>query len=56
MAVSPRYLRISTCTMSLLLASLVRKLRGHYNYYGVIGNLAGLYVEHGHIMKLPQKW
>src|SRR4030065_223295 len=28
---------------SLLLASLTAKLRGHYNYFGVIGNLAGLY-------------
>jgi len=41
---------------SLLLASLTRKLRGHYNYFGVIGNLAGLYAVKQHVMKLLYKW
>jgi group II intron reverse transcriptase/maturase len=41
---------------SLLLASLVRKLRGHYNYFGVIGNLAALYAVKNHVMKLLHKW
>ncbi len=41
---------------SLLLASLGRKLRGHYNYFGVIGNLAGLYAVKQHVVKLLYKW
>ena len=41
---------------SLLLASLTRKLRGHYNYFGVIGNLAGLHAVKQHVMELLYKW
>jgi len=41
---------------SLLLVSLVRKLRGHYNYFGVIGNLAGLHAVSKHVMELLYKW
>jgi len=41
---------------SLLLASLTRKLRGHYNYFGVVGNLAGLYAVLRHVMELLHKW
>lgn len=41
---------------SLLLNSLIRKLRGHYNYFGVVGNLAGLYAVKDHVMKLLYKW
>jgi len=41
---------------SLLLVSLVRKLRGHYNYFGVIGNLAGLHAVSQHVMELLYKW
>lgn len=41
---------------SLLLATLVRKLRGHYNYFGVIGNLAGLYAVKRYVTKLLYKW
>ena len=41
---------------SLLLASLVVKLRGHYNYFGVIGNLAGLYAIKQYTMELLYKW
>jgi RNA-directed DNA polymerase len=41
---------------SLLLESLVSKLRGHYNYFGVIGNLAGLYAVNQHVMELLYKW
>lgn len=41
---------------SALLASLVVKLRGHYNYFGVIGNLAGLYAVKQHVMELLHKW
>ncbi len=41
---------------ALLLTSLVRKLRGHYNYFGVVGNLAGLYAVQQHVMELLHKW
>jgi group II intron reverse transcriptase/maturase len=41
---------------ALLLASLTRKLRGHYNYFGVIGNLADLYAVKQHVMELLHKW
>jgi len=41
---------------SLLLASLAVKLRGHYNYFGVIGNLAGLYAVKQYAMELLYKW
>jgi len=42
--------------ISLLLASLVDKLRGHYNYFGVIGNLAGLYAVKRYVVKLLYRW
>jgi len=41
---------------SLLLASLTRKLRGHYHYFGVIGNLAGLYAVKQYATELLYKW
>jgi hypothetical protein len=39
-----------------LLVSLARKLRGHYNYFGVIGNLAGLHAVLGQVMEQLHKW
>jgi group II intron reverse transcriptase/maturase len=41
---------------SLLLVSLARKLRGYYNYFGVIGNLAGLHAVKQQVMEQLQKW
>ncbi|RDH88979.1 MAG: hypothetical protein DIZ77_15920 [endosymbiont of Seepiophila jonesi] len=41
---------------ALLLVSLRRKLRGHYNYFGAVGNLAGLYAVQRHVMELLHKW
>jgi len=41
---------------SELLASLTGKLRGHYHYFGVIGNLAGLYAVKQHLMERLHKW
>ena len=41
---------------SELLVSLTRKLRGHHHYFGVVGNLAGLYAVRQHVMKLLHKW
>jgi RNA-directed DNA polymerase len=41
---------------SLLLKSLARKLRGHYNYFRVIGNLAGLHAIKRQAMEQLHKW
>ena len=41
---------------SSLLISLARKLRGHFNYFGVIGNLAGLHTVNHYVMELLYKW
>ena len=41
---------------SWLLTSLVRKLRGHNQYFGVVGNLAALYAFKQHVMKQLHKW
>lgn len=41
---------------SLLLAILVKKLQGHYNYFGVVGNLASLYAVHKLVMERLYKW
>jgi len=39
-----------------LLATLRRKLRGHWNYYGVIGNSKRLWVMAHHVKRLVFKW
>ena len=39
-----------------LLATLRRKLRGHWNYYGVIGNSKRLWVLAHHVKRLVFKW
>jgi RNA-directed DNA polymerase len=41
---------------SSLLNSLIRKLRGHYQYFGVVGNLASLYRVYNDVMNLLYKW
>ena len=41
---------------SLLLASLTRKLRGHYNYFGVVGNYDGIYIVYSHVVGKLFKW
>ena len=41
---------------SILLASLIRKLRGHYQYFGVVGNLEGLYRVKNYVVELLYKW
>lgn len=41
---------------SLLLAILVKKLQGHYNYFGVVGNLASLYAVQKRVMERLHKW
>ena len=41
---------------SLLLAILVKKLQGHYNYFGAVGNLASLYAVQKRVMERLHKW
>ncbi len=41
---------------SILLNSLSRKLRGHYQYFGVVGNLEGLFTVKNYIVDLLYKW
>ena len=41
---------------SMLLVSLIRKLRGHYQYFGVVGNLEGLYRVKNYVVELLYKW
>jgi len=39
-----------------LLIKLTEKLRGHYNYFGVVGNLSELWKVHSHVVTLLYKW
>ena len=39
-----------------LLIKLTQKLRGHYNYFGVVGNLGDLWQVRSHVVKLLYKW
>jgi group II intron reverse transcriptase/maturase len=39
-----------------LLKTLNRKLRGNYNYYGVIGNYESIYKFFRHAMRILKKW
>jgi group II intron reverse transcriptase/maturase len=39
-----------------LLKSLSRKLRGHYNYFRVVGNSRGLWTFYKEVVKLLYKW
>ncbi len=41
---------------SVLIEKLRVKLQGHYNYFGVVGNLAGLYVVERCVTELLYKW
>lgn len=41
---------------SELLDRLTVKLRGHYNYFGAIGNFYSLYTIYDHVVKLLYKW
>ncbi len=39
-----------------LLDKLTKKLRGYYNYFGVVGNLGSLYQIYTHVVDLLYKW
>lgn len=41
---------------SELIDLLTVKLRGHYNYFGAIGNFYGLYSVYKHVVELLYKW
>lgn len=40
----------------ILLGKLKAKLRGHYNYFGVVGNLQDLWRVYSHVVELLYKW
>ena len=40
----------------ILLDKLTQKLRGYYNYFGVIGNVGDLYQVYSHVVSLLYKW
>ena len=40
----------------LLINKLNRKLRGHYNYFGVVGNFSDLLIVYNHVVELLYKW
>jgi group II intron reverse transcriptase/maturase len=40
----------------LLLDKLTEKLRGYYHYFGVVGNLGGLYQIYSHVVGMLYKW
>lgn len=40
----------------LLLDKLTQKLRGYYNYFGVVGNLDSLHTVYSHVVVLLYKW
>lgn len=41
---------------SVLMDMLTVKLRGHYNYFGAVGNYYSLYTVYDHVVKLLYKW
>ena len=42
--------------LALLLATLTRKVRGHYNYFRAVGNNRSLWVFYEEVVKLLYKW
>ena len=40
----------------LLIEKLTQKLRGYYNYFGVIGNYRDIYHVYNHVVELLYKW
>jgi len=42
--------------LPLLLATMKRKVRGHYNYYRAVGNSRGLWVFYKEVVKLLYQW
>jgi len=40
----------------LLLDKLTKKLRGHYNYFGAVGNLGSVTMVYDHVVELLYKW
>lgn len=39
-----------------LMATMKRKVRGHYNDFWAIGNISSLWTFHGAVVKLRHKW
>ena len=39
-----------------LIPTMIRKVRGHYNYFRAIGNMTSLWIFHREVVKLLYKW
>lgn len=39
-----------------LIPAMIRKVRGHYNYFRAIGNMTSLWIFHREVVKLLYKW
>lgn len=57
LANSKEWLKANRSTpLPLLMRTLPRKVRGHYNYFRAIGNVASLWSFHSGVVKLLYKW
>lgn len=42
--------------LAMLLPTMIRKVRGHYNYFRAVGNVSSLWVFYREVVKLLYKW
>jgi group II intron reverse transcriptase/maturase len=42
--------------LPVLMPTLIRKVRGHYNYFRAVGNTSSLWILHNEVVKLLYKW
>ena len=39
-----------------IIPAMIRKVRGHYNYFRAVGNMTSLWIFYREVVKLPYKW
>lgn len=42
--------------LPMLIPAMIRKVRGHYNYFRAVGNMTSLWIFHREVVKLLYKW
>ncbi|HDL84872.1 MAG TPA: hypothetical protein ENH11_00800 [Candidatus Acetothermia bacterium] len=42
--------------LPMLISAMTRKVRGHYNYFRVIGSMTSLWIFYREVVKLLYKW
>ena len=42
--------------LPMLIPAMIRKVRGHYNYFRAIGNMTSLWIFYREVVKLLYKW